>query len=394
MEIAAVASRVLDGRRINPAEAVHLLEHADLATLAFLADEVRRRQHPEPVVSYIIDRNLNPTNVCVTDCGFCAFYAKPKDVKKAYVLDRETIYRKVQETVDVGGIQILMQGGHHPDLPVEWFEDLLRDLKSRWPKLHLHAMSPPEIEHLGRVSKIPTLEVLRRLQAAGMDSMPGGGAEILVDRVRDEIAPRKTRSAVWLKVMEEAHSLGMRTTATMMFGHVETPAERVEHLERLRELQDRTGGFTAFICWTFQPGDNPLGQRMLAGGWRKATHAPYFRTAAVARIFLDNFANHQASFVTQGKDAAQLALRMGCNDFGSAMLEENVVSAAGCHQLVKLDEIETAIREAGFVPRRRNQRYEIVDERGPRPLPGELEACGAAATGRGMPAPLQAAGAA
>ena len=394
MTIADLASQILDGHRISPADAVRLLEEADLATLAFLADAVRQKQHPQPVVTYIIDRNLNPTNVCVTDCGFCAFYAKPKDQKKAYVLDRETIYRKVQETVDVGGVQILMQGGHHPDLPVEWFEELLRDLKSRWPKLHLHAMSPPEIEHLGRVSKISTLEVLRRLQNAGMDSMPGGGAEILVDRVREEIAPRKTRSDVWLRIMEEAHSLGMRTTATMMFGHVEAPAERVEHMSRLRDLQDRTGGFTAFICWTFQPGGNPLGERMLAEGWQKATHAQYFRTVAVARIFLDNFTNHQASFVTQGKDAAQLALRMGCNDFGSAMLEENVVSAAGCSQLVQLDEIEQAVREAGFVPRRRNQRYEIVDERGARPLPGELEACGASTTGKGPLQPVEKVGAA
>lgn len=384
MQVQALADRVLGGERLSAAEALVLHERADFATLAFLADEVRRRHHPEPVVSYIIDRNLNPTNVCVTDCGFCAFYAKPRDAKKAYVLDRETIYRKVQETVDVGGVQILMQGGHHPELGVEWFEELLRDLKARWPKLHLHAMSPPEIEHLGRVSKLPTPEVLRRLRAAGMDSMPGGGAEILVDRVREVIAPRKTSADAWLRIMEEAHALGMRTTATMMFGHVETAAERIEHLERLRALQDRTGGFTAFIGWTFQPGGNPLGEQLLAGGWRKATHAPYFRTIAVARLFLDNFANHQASFVTQGKDAALLGLRFGCNDFGSAMLEENVVSAAGCSQLVKLEEIETAIREAGFVPRRRNQRYEIVDQRGPRPLPGELEACGAVATGRGV----------
>lgn len=382
-----LAQRILGGERISAAEALRLHEETDLAELAFLADEVRLRQHPEPVVTYIVDRNLNPTNVCVTDCGFCAFYAKPKDANKAYVLDRATIYRKIQETVDVGGIQILMQGGHHPELGVEWFEELLRDVKSRWPKLHMHAMSPPEVEHLGRVSRIPTTEVLRRLQAAGMDSMPGGGAEILVDRVREEIAPRKTSAEAWLRIMEEAHGLGMRTTATMMFGHVETPAERVEHLERLRALQDRTGGFTAFICWTFQPGDNPLGRSLLESGWRKASHAPYLRTMAVARIFLDNFSNHQASFVTQGKDAAQMALRMGCNDFGSAMLEENVVSAAGCSQLLRLEEIETAVREAGFVPRRRNQRYEIVDERGPRPLPGELARCGAAATGRGRPKP-------
>mgnify|MGYP001616714327 CR=1 FL=1 len=383
MQVQSLADKVLGGERISAAEALFLHEQADFSTLALLADAVRRRQHPEPVVTYIVDRNLNPTNVCVTDCGFCAFYAKPRDTKKAYVLDRETIYRKVQETVDVGGVQILMQGGHHPDLGVEWFEELLRDLKARWPKLHLHAMSPPEIEHLGRVSKLPTPEVLRRLQAAGMDSMPGGGAEILVDRVREVIAPRKTSADAWLRIMEEAHALGMRTTATMMFGHVETVAERIEHMERLRAVQDRTGGFTAFICWTFQPGENPLGQQLLASGWSKASHAPYFRTVAVARIFLDNFVNHQASFVTQGKDAAQMGLRMGCNDFGSAMLEENVVSAAGCHQLVALEDIETTIRAAGFVPRQRNQRYEIVDPRGPHPLAHELETCGAAATGQG-----------
>lgn len=383
MPLAGIVERVLGGERISPAEALVLHEEADLATLAFLADEIRRRKHPEPVVSYIIDRNLNPTNVCVTDCGFCAFYAKPQDEQKGYVLDRETIYAKIQETVDVGGIQILMQGGHHPRLGVEWFEELLGDIKARWPKLHMHCMSPPEIEHLSKLSKISTEEVLRRLQAAGMDSLPGGGAEILTERVRERIAPRKTDSDTWLRIMEEAHGLGMRTTATMMFGHVEAVADRIEHLDRLRQLQDRTGGFTAFIDWTFQPGDNPLGRELQAEGWRKLTHAEYFRTTAVARVFLDNFDNLQASFVTQGHDAALLSLRMGCNDFGSAMLEENVVSSAGCHELVALEEMENAIRAAGFVPRRRNQAYEIVDERGPAPLPGELEDCGAAATGRG-----------
>lgn len=383
MPLAGIVQRVLDGKRLSPAEALILHEEADLATLAYLADEVRARKHPEPVVTYIIDRNLNPTNVCVTDCGFCAFYAKPKDAAKGYVLDRETIYAKIQETVDVGGVQILMQGGHHPQLGVEWFEELLQDIKARWPALHLHCMSPPEIEHLAKVSKLSTEEVLRRLQAAGMDSLPGGGAEILTERVRQRIAPRKTDTDTWLRIMEEAHGLGMRTTATMMFGHVEAVADRIEHLDRLRQLQDRTGGFTAFIDWTFQPGGNPLGRELAAEGWRKATHAEYFRTTAVARVFLDNFDNLQASFVTQGRDAALLALRMGCNDFGSAMLEENVVSSAGCHELVALEEMENAIRAAGFVPRRRNQAYEVIDERGPSPLPGELDGCGAAATGRG-----------
>ncbi|MBL7008755.1 MAG: dehypoxanthine futalosine cyclase [Planctomycetes bacterium] len=383
MELQETAAKVLRGERITPAEALLLHQRADLATLGLLADEVRRRKHPQPVVSYIIDRNLNPTNVCVTDCGFCAFYAKPQDQEKGYVLDRETIYRKVQETVDVGGVQILMQGGHHPRLDTGWFEELFRDLKQRWPDLHLHAMSPPEIVHLSHVSRISTREVLRRLQAAGMDSMPGGGAEILVESVREKIAPRKATTEEWLRVMEEAHGLGMRTTATMMFGHVETVADRIEHLDRLRQVQDRTGGFTAFIDWTFQPGDNPLGDELLAEGWSKSSHAEYFRTTAVARIFLDNFDNLQASFVTQGAEAATLALRMGCNDFGSAMLEENVVSSAGCFELVAVAEIERRIREAGFAPRQRNQRYQIIDRRGPAPLEGELEQVGAAATGRG-----------
>ncbi len=383
MELQQTAAKVLAGERLSPADALLLHERADIATLGLLADGVRRRKHPEQVVSYIIDRNLNPTNVCVTDCAFCAFYAKPKDQEKGYVLDRETIYRKVQETVDVGGVQILMQGGHHPRLDTAWFEELFRDLKQRWPALHLHAMSPPEIVHLSHVSRTSTEEVLRRLQAAGMDSMPGGGAEILVESVREKIAPRKATTDEWLRVMEEAHGLGMRTTATMMFGHVETVADRVEHLDRLRQVQDRTGGFTAFIDWTFQPGDNPLGDELLAEGWSKSTYAEYYRTTAVARIFLDNFDNVQASFVTQGAEAATIALRMGCNDFGSAMLEENVVSSAGCFELVALEQIERCIREAGFAPRQRNQGYQIIDERGPTPLPGELKKNGAAATGRG-----------
>ncbi len=369
METARISSKILDGERIDAAEALHLHRHAGLAALAYLADEVRARKHPDGVVSYIIDRNLNPTNVCVTDCGFCAFYAKPGDDAKSYVLEREVIYQKIQETVDVGGVQILMQGGHHPRLGVEWFEELLRDVKERWPALHMHAMSPPEIEHLGKVSKISTLEVLRRLQAAGMDSMPGGGAEILTERVRKIIAPRKCDSDTWLRIMEEAHSLGMRTTATMMFGHVDTAEDRIEHLERLRLVQDRSGGFTAFIGWTFQPGGNPLGAQLLAQGWRKKTHAEYFRLTAVARLFLDNFDNLQASFVTQGAEAATLALRAGCNDFGSAMLEENVVSSAGCFELVAIDQIEKCIEAAGFLPRQRNQAYQIIDTRGPAPTP-------------------------
>lgn len=384
MDASTLSAKVLDGSRLSFEEGLFLHENAGLETLAFLADELRQRRHAHSVVTYIIDRNLNPTNICVTDCSFCAFYAKPKDEVKGYVLEREEIYKRVQQTVDVGGVQILMQSGHHPKLGVEWFSELMSDLKERWPDLHLHAMSPPEIEHLSKVSKCSTEEVLIRLQAAGMNSMPGGGAEILTESVRKKIAARKADTDTWLRIMEEAHGIGMKTTATMMFGHIETVADRIEHMERLRQVQDRTGGFTAFIDWTFQPGGNPLGDQLQAEGWKKATHAEYFRTTAMARIYLDNFPNIQASFVTQGANAAQLALRMGCNDFGSAMLEENVVSAAGCFELVGLDKIEDNIREAGFVPRQRNQAYEIIDERGPKPLPGELENCGAAATGKGQ----------
>ncbi len=361
MPLTQAVNTILAGDRITAEQALILHQEAGLDVLAYLADTVRRRQHPNGIVTYIVDRNLNPTNVCVSDCSFCAFYAKPKDIERSWVLDREDIYRRVQETLDVGGAQILMQSGHHPKLGVEWFEDLLRDLKTRWPDLHLHAMSPPEIVHLSKLSKISTAEVLARLQRAGMDSMPGGGAEILVESVRKKIAARKATSEEWLRVMREAHDLGMRTTATMMFGHVETVADRIEHLARLRDLQDETGGFTAFIGWTFQPGENPLGKELLASGWLQPTRAEYFRTIAVARLFLDNFANHQASFVTQGADAASLALRMGCNDFGSAMLEENVVSAAGCHELVEIGDIERRIREAGFTPRRRNQAYQLLE---------------------------------
>ncbi len=360
MNISVLCEKVLAGDRLGADEALVLLEKADVTTLAYLADDVRRRKHPEGIVSYIIDRNLNPTNVCVTDCGFCSFYATPKDKEKGYVLEREVIYQKIQETVDVGGVQILMQGGHHPRMGVEWFEDLLRDIAERWPDLHMHAMSPPEIEHLSKVSKISTVEVLQRLQKAGMRSMPGGGAEILTEGVRQKIAPRKTDTDTWLRIMEEAHALGMRTTATMMFGHVETLADRIEHLDRLRQVQDRTGGFTAFIGWTFQPLANPLGEQLLATGWQKKTYAEYFRTTAVARIFLDNFDNLQASFVTQGAEAATMALRAGCNDFGSAMLEENVVSSAGCFELVAVDDIERCIRSVGFEPRQRNQAYDLL----------------------------------
>ena len=352
--------RAAAGERLSAGEALALLRDADLATLGALADAARFRVHPAPMVTYIVDRNVNPTNVCITDCGFCAFYRRPGD-DGAYVLERETIYRKIDELVAIGGVLVLMQGGHHPYLKIAWFEELLRDLGRRYPQVHLHAMSPPEIDHLAKLERTDVGSVIERLHAAGMRSIPGGGAEILVDRVRKAIAPKKCSSAEWLEVMRQAHRRGIRTTATMMFGHVETLEERVEHLMRLRDLQDEHGGFTAFACWNFQPKGVPLGAQL---GERKTTPADYFRTVAVARLVLDNVQNVQASYVTQGIDGGQISLRFGVNDFGGGMMEENVVSAAGCRKLTTLDEIERRIEEAGFAPRRRDFYYRVIDARG------------------------------
>lgn len=365
LRIDAIADKVMEGTPLSPAEGLFLHDHADLPTLGLLADHVRRELHPEGVVTYIVDRNINPTNVCITDCSFCAFYRRPTD-GEGYVLPRETIYRKVDELIAAGGVLVLMQGGHHPHLRTDWYCDLLRDLKTRYPGLHLHALSPPEIHHLSLIDKCPVREVIARLRDAGLDSIPGGGAEILVDRVREVIAPKKTSTADWLGVMREAHRQGLRTTATMMFGHVETAAERVQHLLRIRELQDETGGFTAFACWNFQ---NQQGVELAA---RKTSPAVYFRVVALARILLRNVPNIQASYVTQGAKAAQTSLRFGVNDFGGGMMEENVVSAAGTFELIQLAEIERQIVDAGFVPRRRNFFYDIIDPRGPVAL---QEAC-------------------
>ena len=352
-----IADKVLEGVPLTREEGVILHDHADLSLLGLLADHVRRRLHPERVVTYIVDRNINPTNVCITDCSFCAFYRRPNH-DETYVLPREVIYQKIDQLIAAGGVLVLMQGGHHPHLKTDWYCELLSDLKDRYPGLHLHAMSPPEIHHLSLIDKCSVREVITRLKDAGLDSIPGGGAEILVDRVRDVIAPKKTNSDDWLGVMRDAHHLDLKTTATMMFGHVETPAERVEHLMRIRELQAETGGFTAFACWNYQ---NQQGVELDAP---KTSPAVYFRVVALARILLDNVPNIQASYVTQGAKAAQASLRFGVNDFGGGMMEENVVSAAGTFELIQLEEIERQIREAGFEPRRRNFFYDIIDPRG------------------------------
>jgi len=363
-----VADRVLDGQRITAEEALLLHDHADVATLGRLADAVRRRRHPDrpsaepggapiPAVTYIVDRNLNPTNVCITDCGFCAFYRRP-GAEGEYVLERDEIYRRIQETVDLGGRQLLMQGGHHPYIKTEWWCELLRDIGERW-DINCHALSAPELDHLAKLDKRPVEEVIRDLKDAGLGSVPGAGAEILVERVREIIARKKTSTERWLEVHRRVHEAGLRSSATMMFGHFETAAERVEHLARLRDLQDETGGFTAFACWNVQPEGVP-DEHLYPP---KTTPGVYLRVQALARIFLDNIENMQTSYVTQGLKMAQVTLRFGCNDFGGTMLEENVVSAAGCFHLEPIQEIEGVIRRAGFTPLQRNSWYGIVDPR-------------------------------
>jgi cyclic dehypoxanthinyl futalosine synthase len=346
----AALQKGAEGVRLDPDEAELLDEKAPLLELGLAADQRRRALHGDGVVSYIVSRNVNYTNVCTTACHFCAFY-RPRGHAEAYVLSREELGAKLDETVRLGGVEVLMQGGLHPDLGIEWYEDLFRWMKRGWPTINLHALSPEEIWHVARTSELPLDETIDRLVAAGLDSIPGGGAEILDDEVRRRIAPLKCSTDEWLTVMRAAHRKGLRSTATLMFGVGEEPVHRVAHLDRLRTLQDDTDGFTAFICWPFQPANTRL-----APGDGSA-HA-YLRTNALARLFLDNVPNLQASWVTMGGGVAQAALHMGCNDFGQVMIEENVVSAAGTTFEMDSDEVERHIRDAGFVPARRNMRYE------------------------------------
>jgi cyclic dehypoxanthinyl futalosine synthase len=350
-----IADRVRAGERISADEALELYRRVPTGRLGQLADAVRARRHPERIVTYIIDRNVNYTNVCVARCNFCAFY-RPVGSSEGYVLGFDEIFRKIDETIAVGGVQLLLQGGHNPDLPLTWYEDLFRAIKQRYPAFKLHALSPPEVIHLSRLSHLPVPEVLERLIAAGLDSVPGGGAEILVDRVRKLLhCDGKASADEWLDVMRHAHRAGLRTTATMMYGTVETHEERLEHLLRLRALQDETGGFTAFIAWSYQPGRTEL-----AGA--EATGIDYLRTLAIARLVLDNFDNLQASWVTQGGKVGQLSLAYGANDMGSVMIEENVVRAAGASYCMDEVEIVRNIEDAGFVARRRNMHYEILGD--------------------------------
>ena len=351
--IQPILDRVAGGQRLCQDDALTLLQSNDLAAIGRAADAVTRRLHPEPIRTYNVDRNINYTNVCTAVCDFCAFYRKPK-AADGYVLDREVLLQKVAETAALGGDQILMQGGLHPDYQLEWYEELLHDIKSRFPQINIHGFSPPELHHFTKVSKLDIRTVLTRLKEAGLGSIPGGGAEILVDRVRKEITRGKVLTDDWLNVMRVWHELGGVSTVTMMFGHVETLAERIEHLERVRQLQDETGGFTAFICWTFQPDHTDMAHIAPAGSFE------YLKTQAVSRLYLDNIPNIQSSWVTQGLKIGQLALLYGANDMGSLMIEENVVAEAGTVHFLTLDQMREAISELGYTPRQRNVRYELL----------------------------------
>jgi cyclic dehypoxanthinyl futalosine synthase len=347
-------ARAADGERLSAAEGERIIAEGSLFDLGLAADAVRKRKHPHDVVTYIVDRNVNYTNVCTTSCRFCAFY-RPPGHAEGYVLSRETFGKKLEEVVDAGGVQILLQGGLNPELRIEWYEDLFRWIKKEY-RLGLHALSPEEILFLAKMEGLTVLEVLTRLHAAGLDSVPGGGAEILVDRVRRKIAKAKCTSSEWLGVMRTAHQMGLRSSATMMYGTTDTARDRVNHLIKIRDLQDETGGFTAFFCWDFQ---HEQGTRIAAGD--TGTHL-YLRQQALARILLDNVAHVGASWVTQGPEVGQVALRFGADDFGSVMFEENVVSSAGTTYCTNADGMESRIRAAGFRAVRRNVRYDWLNE--------------------------------
>ncbi len=362
IEIAAdrLTEKVLAGERISRDDALKLYR-LPLQELGAMADARKRQmQHAAgeadgaEIVTYIIDRNINYTNVCNVYCKFCAFYRTEKDADH-YVLSREQLDQKLDELTAAGGVQILMQGGHHPKLTFDWYIDLLCHIREKYPHINIHGFSPPELQHFAGVFEMPLREVITEFKAAGLGSIPGGGGEILVDRVRRRISPLKCDSDGWLEVMQIAHELGLKSSATMMFGHVETVEERIEHLQRLRDQQEASGGFTAFICWTFQPENTVLKIE------RRAGVAEYLRMQALSRIFLDNIPNVQSSWVTQGPDIGQVALKYGANDFGSVMMEENVVSSAGTTFRLNAAQIEDLIRDAGYEPHRRNNWYQLLN---------------------------------
>jgi cyclic dehypoxanthinyl futalosine synthase len=351
----AAYDKAAAGERLSPDEATLLLTEGDLLTLGSLADAARQRKVPGRIVTYIVDRNVNYTNVCVAYCSFCAFYRPPKH-EEGYVQTYEQMGERLKELDALGGRQVLLQGGHHPDLPIEWYEGMLRHFRERFPRINVHGFSPPEITHFSEVFGLPVATIIERFRAAGLGSIPGGGGEILVERVRKIIAPMKATVDEWLGVMREAHRQGLRTSATMMYGHVETVAERVEHMLRLRDLQDETGGFTAFICWPYQRPHTNLARKV------KSTSGAhdYLKTLAVGRLFLDNFDHMQSSWVTQGTKVGQMALDFGADDMGGTMMEENVVSAAGTTYRTTPDRVDDLILDAGYEPRRRTTAYEVL----------------------------------
>lgn len=345
--------KAYEGKRLHRDEALSLFD-ANLLELGMVADHCRKRFHPEEVITFIIDRNINYTNTCVTYCKFCTFYRPPGVSEGAWFYSNEEIFQKIQELVDIGGTQVLLQGGHHPKITLEYYTDLLQEIKKRF-KVHIHSFSAPEIEHLSRVSHKPIREVLITLKEAGLDSVPGGGAEILVDRVKKIISPLKTTTDTWLEIHETIHSLGMRSTATMMFGTVETLEERIIHLERVRDLQDRTGGFTAFIPWSFCPQKTDLEKEVPPAGGED-----YLRTLAVSRIYLDNISNIPTGWVTEGYKVGQVGLSFGANDFGGILMEEKVISATGVAYTMAVEEAISLIRKAGKIPAQRNTMYEVL----------------------------------
>lgn len=349
-----ILDKALAGERLTSADGLALFQSHDLAAIGSVADTLCARKHPENYRTYNVDRNINYTNVCTAVCHFCAFYRSPKS-DEGYVLPRDVLLEKVRETEELGGNQILLQGGLHPKFTLDWYEEMLRDIRSAYPTINVHGFSPPELYHFTKVNKLPLPEVLERLRDAGLGSLPGGGAEILVDRVRNVLTRGKVMSDDWLNVMRQWHKLGGISTATMMFGHVETLAERVEHLDRLRDLQDETGGFTAYICWTFQPDNTELAHIKPVGSFE------YLKTQAISRLYLDNFPSIQSSWVTQGLKIGQLALNFGANDMGSLMIEENVVAEAGTVHFLTLRQIREAIQELGYEARQRDVFYQLVD---------------------------------
>jgi len=348
----SILEKVYRNERLTMEDAVQLFHSAELLELGMAASYVRRKFHPEMEVTYIIDRNINYTNVCYVECSFCAFYRSSLE-SDSYLHGLDLLDQKIEETLELGGTGVLLQGGLHPELKLEWYEGLLRHFKTKFPTIWIHGFSPPEIINICKVSKLPLSTVMERLVAAGLDSLPGGGGEILVDRVRMILSPRKCMTQEWLDVHEATHKLNLRSSATMMFGHVETLEERAEHLQRIRDLQDKTRGFMSFICWTFQPEHTLL-------SCPTATGADFLRTLAISRIFLDNIENVQSSWLTQGLKLGQVALQFGANDMGSVMIEENVVSAAGAHFVATEEDLRRLIRDAGYTPLKRDTIYRLV----------------------------------